>query len=179
MGPSSLSKQDLRDAYKAALALAMKLTRSKARADDVVQDAMERLLTTRPWDPSKGPLDEHVVGIVRSLLNIAHRSAAPRREARAHEGFHAEVVGRQTESPGHGTLEHAESDARQKDAGTILEKLTSQVAGHPVALGVLRCREDGIERARDMAAALRVPVEEIYRANELLKYHLKLIREAK
>jgi DNA-directed RNA polymerase specialized sigma24 family protein len=179
MGPSSLSKQDLRDAYRAALALAMKITRSKARADDVVQDAMERLLTTRTWDPTKGPLEEHVVGIVRSLLNIAHRSAAPRREAQAHEGFHAEVVGRQTESAEHRTLEHVEAETRQQDAAGVLERLTAQVAEHPVALGVLRCRADGLERARDMAATLGVPVEEIYRANELLKYHLKLYREAK
>jgi DNA-directed RNA polymerase specialized sigma24 family protein len=178
MKPASPSKEDLRAAYVAAMAFALALTRSKARAQDVVQDAFERLLTTRPWDPSKGPLDAHMMGIVRSLLNIARRSASARNEARAHEEYHAEVVGRQTESAEHETLEHAGAEERRTAAATVLEQLTARVAAHPVAPGVLRCRAEGLQKAGDIATALGVPVDQVYRANELLKEQLQKIREA-
>jgi DNA-directed RNA polymerase specialized sigma24 family protein len=178
MDPAPPSKEELREAYAAAMALAMAITRSKQRADEVVQDAFERLLTTRRWDRGKGPLDVHMMGAVRSLLSNAHRSAVPRKEATAHEAFQDEAAGRRTESPEHQALEHAEAVERQASAASALDRLTERVSGDPVASGVLRCRAEGLQKAGDIAAALGVPVEQVYRANELLKLQLKKIREA-
>ncbi len=179
MDPATPSKEELRDAYAAALAYALKKTGSKARADDALQDASELLLTTRKWDRTRGPLDVYLIGIVRSVLSHARASATPRREQVAHEGFHAEVVGRQTQSPEARTLDHAESAERQTNAATELELLTASVADYPVPLGVLRCRAEGLDKASEIAANLRVPVDDVYRANEMLRLHLKKIRERK
>jgi len=178
MDPESPSKEEVREAYVAAMRLAMAITRSKQRAEEVLQDAFERQLTTRRWDRCKGPYDAFMLGVVRSLLSNAHRSAVPRKEARAHEGFHDEVAGRKTESYEHQTIEHAEAAERQMDAATALERLTAAVAGNPVASGVLRSRAEGLHKAGDIAAALGVPVEQVYRANEFLKLQLKKIQEA-
>jgi DNA-directed RNA polymerase specialized sigma24 family protein len=178
MDPESPSKEELRDAYEAAMGLAMAITRSKQRAEEVVQDAFERLLTTRRWDRSKGPLDAHMLGAVRSLLSNAQRSAVPRKEATAHAAFHDQVAGRRTESYEHQTLEHAEAAERQESAATEVERLMAMAAEDPVALGVLRSRAEGLRKAGDIAAKLGVPVEQVYRANEFLKLQLKKIREA-
>jgi DNA-directed RNA polymerase specialized sigma24 family protein len=43
------TKDEVREAYEAAMAVALAMTRSKERAADLVQDAFERILTTRPW----------------------------------------------------------------------------------------------------------------------------------
>jgi RNA polymerase sigma factor (sigma-70 family) len=180
MDPASPTKQELIDAYQAALAFALRVTKSKARADDVVQDAVERLLTTRAgWDRDTVPLDAYLIGIVRSLLSNARRSTLPRKVAAAQEGFHDEVVGRHTASPEDRTLAHAESAERQTDAATELELLTTSVADYPVPLGVLHCRAEGLDKASEIAAKLRVPVDDVYRANEMLRLHLKKIRERK
>lgn len=171
------SRTEVRAAYEAALAYAIKLTRSRERAQELVQTAFDRVLSTRTWDPAKLPFDVYVIGVVRSLLNIEHRSAAPRNEAAAGEGFHQEVVGRSTPSAEDKALEHAEAEMRRERAVRDLERLGQRVADHPVAPGVLRCRGDGIIKAADIARELGVSVEQVYRANELLKEQLKKIRE--
>jgi DNA-directed RNA polymerase specialized sigma24 family protein len=173
---AAVSKKELRDALESATQLALAMTKSKARADDIAQTAFERLLTTRRWNPSRGPLVMHVLGIVRSLLNIAHRSKAPERDAKAHEGFHREVVGDHTGSPEDKALEQAEDTARSSKAASELDELQARVAHQAVPSGVLRCRTEGIDKAADIARKLKVPVEQVYRASELLRYHLKKIR---
>jgi DNA-directed RNA polymerase specialized sigma24 family protein len=171
------SKTEVRAAYEAALTFAIKVTRSRERGQELVQAAFERMLTTRAWDPGKVPFDVHMIGIVRSLLYIEHHSAQPRNEQHAGEGFHQEVVGRSTASAEDRALEHAEAEMRREMAARQLEQLAERVADHPVAPGVLRCRTEGVTRAADIATHLGVPVEQVYRANELLKEQLKKIRE--
>ena len=173
------SKEEVRDAVDAAMAVALAITQSRQRAEDVVQDAFERALTTRHWDRSKGPFDRYMAGVVRSLLNIAFHSAGPEREAKAHEGFYDEVAGRWTESAEVKTLEYAEAEERDARAVEDLERLRASVAEHPVAPEVLKCRERGIDKAAQIARELEVPVQKVYRANELLKEHLGKIWEAR
>lgn len=170
------SKTEVRAAYEAALAFALRMTRSKDRAQEVVQEAFERVLTTRPWKRNV-PFEVHLIGVVRSLLDTLFHSAASRHEAEAGEGFHREVVGRSTASAEERALEHAESEMRRETAARELELLAEQVADDPVAPGVLRCRGNGVTKAADIAKVLEVPVEQVYRANELVKGQLKKIRK--
>ncbi len=90
MDPATPSKEELRDAYAAALAYALKKTGSKARADDALQDASELLLTTRKWDRTRGPLDVYLIGIVRSVLSHARASVA---QDTAHDADQVHVEG--------------------------------------------------------------------------------------
>jgi DNA-directed RNA polymerase specialized sigma24 family protein len=174
---AALSKEQVRKAYEAAMAVALAITRSGARAEEVVQDAFERLLTTRRWDSSKGPLDRHMAGIVRSLLNIGFHAAAPKKEAQAQKSYQHEVIGVRSESAETLALSASEKAERSAHAEGELEQLRASVAAHPVAPGVLRCRAEGLHKAADIAAELNVSVDEVYRANELLRERLKKIRK--
>ncbi len=165
-------------AYAAATRLAIAITRSEARARDVVQDAFERWLTTRPWDADRVAFEEHMMGVVRSLLNNEHRSVARRREGSAHEAFYGNDAGRRTQSPEDAALQLAETNRADARAASQLERLTGSVAHQPLASAVLRCRTEGMHKAADIAAALEVRVEAVYRANEVLRAHLAKIREA-
>ncbi len=178
MGVRSLSKKDIREAHRAAMVVALALTRNRSRAEDVVQDAFERVMTTRPWDPAKGSLERHLAGIVRSLVNIAHHAAAPRLEAEAQETLYDEV-GRTTGSAEEKMLDAAEVAARDAHAEGELARLGAGVANHAVASGVLRCRAEGMEKSAEIARALDVPIDQVYRANELLSERLRKMREAK
>jgi DNA-directed RNA polymerase specialized sigma24 family protein len=177
MGRPEPSDQEKRSAYRAAVQLADSITHSSDRARDVVQEAFLRTLSTRPWRADDVTFEDHMLGIVRSLLNIEHRSAARRNASLAADGFHREVVGYRTESAEADHLEHEHWARRDADAASLYEKLAAAIAHHPVAPEVLRCVLDGNHKAADVAERLGVPVEKVYRANEVIKDNLRRIRE--
>lgn len=179
MDDASPSKKETRDAYAAAMALALARTRSKQRAEDFVQEAFKRLLTTRPWDRNRGPFERHVLGIVASLISNEYRGAATRNEAVAQQAFHDEVVGHHTTSAEEQVLEQADDKERQAGATREIEQLRASVAGDQVACDVLQWRGEGLHKAADIANALGVDIDQVYRSNELLRDRLKKIREAK
>src|SRR5581483_4152008 len=123
MGRPEPSDKEKRYAYRAAVQLAASITRSSDRARDVVQEAFLRTLTTRPWRADDVTFEDHMLGIVRSLLNIEHRSAARRSEALAADGFHREVIGHHTGSAEDDLLEREYWALRDADSRTLYEKL--------------------------------------------------------
>jgi DNA-directed RNA polymerase specialized sigma24 family protein len=176
--PTKPTKEQMRAAYEVAMVTALVITRSKVRAEEAVQDAFERLLTTRRWDPSKGSLERHMAGIVRSLLSISFHAAEPRKKAAAEVAFQDEVVGR-TESPFEtAALEAKELSEQDARSERQLERLRASVAHHPLASAVLRCHVDGIVEPRRIARALGVSNERVHRANTLLRSYRDKIREA-
>ena len=72
-------------------------------------------------------------------------------------------------------LDAAEQADSERDAEQTIDRLFAAVAHLPLATAVLRCRREGTERAGDIAVQLGVPVQDVYRANEQLHYHLKRI----
>lgn len=173
---ASVSREQLRDLLESVHHVVLGITKSTIRTDEIVQDTFEALMTTRRWN-GKQPLERHVIGIAMSLLHHQHASKAPQRDARAHAGFHREIVGTSVGSPEDETLDHAEDEDRQSSARRELAELEASVAAHPVAPRVLRCKADGIEKPADIARALSIPVEHVYRATELLREHLRRIRQ--
>jgi DNA-directed RNA polymerase specialized sigma24 family protein len=178
MGRPEPSDQEKRSAYRAAVHLAESITHSNDRARDVVQEAFLRTLKTRPWRAGEVTFEDHMLGVVRSLLNIEHRSVARRNEVLAANGFHREVVGHHTESAEADLLEREYWASRDAAAESLYEKVAAAVAHHAVAHAVLRCAFDGNHKAADIAERLGVPVEKVYRANEVIKDNLRRIREA-
>ncbi|HEY8088176.1 MAG TPA: hypothetical protein VIF09_10035 [Polyangiaceae bacterium] len=171
-----VTREELRDVYVAATRYAQSLLKSKARAEDVVQRAFEKLLTTRRWNPAGGvPLLHHMLGVVKSMVSDAFKSKAHERADRAHGEFQRDV-GEKERSPEEATLDRAETEGRQSDAESELDRLEASVSGHDLAPRVLRCRRDGKVKASDIARELDVPVAQVYRANEMLKDHLRKIR---
>jgi len=176
------TRDEVRDALAAAMTVALAITRSKQRAEDFVQEAFESVLSgARPWLRDKGPFDRHLMGAVRSIVSHSRTSAQPKKDVEAQEGFHREVVGHSAPSPEDKTLHRAEEEGRQSTADSELDDLDASVADNPAARSVLRCRRAHDEplKAGEIAKKLGLPVEQIYRANELLKEHLAKIRARK
>ena len=172
------TRDEVREALKAAMAAALSITRSRPQAEEVVQDAFERVLTTRPWTRSHGPFDRHLVGTVSSLVSHSRTSKRPEKDAEAHEGFHQEVVGDVAPSPEKKTLERAEEEDAQASADAELDALDASIADNEGARAVLRCRrEHELTKASDIALKLGMPVDAVYRANELVRDHLRKLRK--
>jgi DNA-directed RNA polymerase specialized sigma24 family protein len=179
---AAVSRSELEAVLRAGWAFVVKKTRSKELAEGLVPEMYLKLATTRRWDPKKMPLAQHFILSLKSELSNRLTSHASQREELAHDGFHREV------RPGH--VPSAEdlavapdSDARraraQQDAKTVLELLRSRVRDHELMPGVLACKESGIDEPRRIAEKLGVPVQKVYRALDLLRYHLRQIREAR
>jgi DNA-directed RNA polymerase specialized sigma24 family protein len=172
------TEDEAREAAEAAMVAALGMTRSRQRAEELVQSAFEAVMTTRPWARSERSLARHLAGVVWSLASHEHTSQRPKMEAAAHRGWHREELGVTAASPEDKTLHRAEEETRQADAEAELEALEASLAGNDLARSVLRCRrENDAVKAADIAAKLDVPVEQVYRANEFLRDHLRTIRK--
>lgn len=171
------SREELREARLAAVTYVQSLRYSRQKALDVVQDAFEKAMTTRRWDADRVSFKDQVIGVVRSLLSHERDAATDRNEREAARGFHDEVVGRRAKSMEEDIVEREEWGERDDDFEGLYERLAARVASHELAPEVLRCRRGGVERPADIAEALGVTVDRVYRANETLKIHLLRIRE--
>jgi DNA-directed RNA polymerase specialized sigma24 family protein len=171
----------LDSALHKARVFALRKTASRALADDLVQDVFMKIATTRRWDETKGPLDRHFLLCMKSELSHRFTSKAPEREAEAVAGFLREEVPDLAPSAEAAILDKAredrEEEARRANAVAELEMLRVRIADHELMPKVLACREQGIDGASRIAAELGVPVQKVYRAIDLIKYHLKKIRE--
>jgi DNA-directed RNA polymerase specialized sigma24 family protein len=174
---AALTKEEVRAAYQAALLFAIRIMKSNEAGQELVQRAFERLLTTRRW--KGGSLEQHLIGIVMSLRNIEYRSKREEREANLHEGYHREVAGFAHASHEDAALDRAEIEQRRMDAEDDLARLEAAVAHHTVAVGMLRLLRAEPLKAAAVAERLGVPVAHVYRAKELVQYHLEKIRKAR
>ncbi len=172
---AAATKEQMRALVELAQSVALAITKSKARADNVVQTTFERLLTTRRWDGKK-PLEAHVVGIVKSLVSHEHTSMKSTRLSEAHEGFHRENVGHHSPSAEDKALRASADEQKQSGAARELDELAGAIAEHPLAPRVLQKRREGLTKAADIAQALSVNVQEVYRANDVLRRSLHAMR---
>ena len=170
-----ISREQMRELYELAHFTAMRITHSKSRSDDITQTVFERLMTTRRWDQKK-PIEAHVVWIVKSLVSHERSAEKSERKGLAHDGFQREVAGLREPSAEERAIDGGEEEGRRRAVERELEELAESVAGHPLASAVLRQRIEGARKAGEIAGALGVAVDEVYRANELLTRHLRAIR---
>jgi DNA-directed RNA polymerase specialized sigma24 family protein len=155
----------------------MVLMKDRQRAEDLVSDTFEKLMTTRRWDPEAGQTFRyHVLGIVMSERSNKFRSKADEREAVAHEGHQREEVGEKADSPETKMLSRVEEERAQASAEAELDALAKSVERHPLAPQVLACRRAGKTKRAEIADALQVSPAEVSLANDVLKDHLKKIR---
>jgi DNA-directed RNA polymerase specialized sigma24 family protein len=148
---------------------------NEADAEDLIADSLARAL-----DPEKNPWEKrhtfftfmtflmrHVWYERITLSRVQHevvdstiardentRSAEPRADAQAHR---------------------ARTYALHKMLG---DKLLAELASkNPLAVRLFQLGGQGIDEPAEQAAILEVPVEDVYRANEVLRYHGQRIRE--
>jgi len=172
----AVAPDQMRAVLEAAALVALRLTKSKRLADELLSDVFDKLTTTRRWDRSRGPLLDHVLGALRSVLNNQRTSKAPEREGVAHGDYHREVRPTVVESPEETVLEHEEAQLGRSRAARELGLLAARIDHHELAPKVLRCKSDGIAPPAEIARTLGVPVRQVYQAIDLLKYHLEKIR---
>lgn len=172
------TKEEVREAYAAAMVAALAMTRSRPRAEELVQNAFEAVMTTRPWSRKDRTFKHHLVGATWSLTSHEHTSRRPRLEAEAAEGWYREEAGEVAPSPEKRTLERAEEEKKQADAEAELDALDASLGDNDLARRVLRCRREGeLAKAAEIAAKLGVPAAAVYRANDVLKDRLTALRK--
>ena len=171
------AKQRLRDLYVTVLAVAMKLTHSKAQAEDLTQTVFERLASTRRLEADV-PREEavrHALGVLKSVLSAERASARSQRErerivggewaADSTAGHSAEVL----------TLERARRERDEGRASRRVAALRARLAGHPLELAVLDRMQDDMTKAAAIAEELERPVKDIYEALARIRRYMKSI----
>jgi DNA-directed RNA polymerase specialized sigma24 family protein len=170
-----LTADELKDLYEDAWAFAYRLTKSKDLAYEITQTSFMLFYTTRRWNPDGPvPLARHVLGIVKSVVSHRRTAKGPKREAEAAATF-LSAGGDTARSAEEANLEHAEYERGRAGAESVLEKLRAKLAGNDVALRRLEVMASSVDKPAEQARALKVSVEEVYRAREATQYHLKRI----
>lgn len=172
------TNEEAREAIEAAMIAALGMTKSKQRAEELVQDAFEACLTTRPWSRKEHSFKHHLFGAVWSLTSHQNTSKRPANERAAAAGWHREEAGFAAPSPEDRTLHRAEEEGRQTSADEELDALDASLGDNEVARRVLRCRRDSeAVKAREIAEKLGLAPEQVYRANEVIRDHLRALRK--
>lgn len=176
-GLEGISNEEFRQVYATLVQIAHAILKSKPRADELVHRTCLKLMTTRRWDAT-GPFVDYAVGAMKSELSNSFTSKAGEKAEKAADGHQREVVGRDhAPSPEEATLEQARIEQQQGEADDELDRLAARVAKNETLAAVLRCRRDGMVKPSVIAEELKLPVTAVYKANELLRYHLKKMRE--
>ena len=175
---AALPPGELHAVFEEALIIATRMTRSPARGRELVSALYQKLTTTRRWDATRAPLRPFVVYTLRQLMRSERADGYSALERRGNEGFHREIRPERVDSPEEMNLEKAEADRREARAIRELAELERRIAGLPLAKRIVEAqRERDFEKPAHLAAYLQAPIEDVYRAQEMLRYHLKKIRE--
>lgn len=166
-----------RDIYVAVFSTAMKLTRSRPQAEDLAQKVFERLLTTRPLEPTASLEDavKHAFGVLRSVLSAERasaRSQGTRERIAGNEWTTASTDGHSAEAR---TLEHANRIDEEECASRRIALLRHRLADHPLELTILDVMHDGVTKPAEIAVKLARPVVDIYEAMKRIRRYMKSV----
>jgi DNA-directed RNA polymerase specialized sigma24 family protein len=163
------------DLQEAVLDFAQKITRSREAAEELTQEALLRLMTTRPWNPlGKTSLERHVCGIVKSLLwaeRMSKRPAVERRAMTEHAllaegGDSAEAI----------SLDRAERERKEALGAQRVGKLRAKLKGYVLELLILDLMQnEGIRKPAALADRTGRPVGEVNDALERIRRYMKSI----
>lgn len=177
----ALPRAELVSAMRLVRLHVIKKTKSKLLADDFVPNVFVKITRTRRWNPAKGPFSRHYMLCMKSELSNYWKSKAPEKEAEAHEGFAREELPTKTPSVEDDIIrdetEREVTAVREAKAAREVELLRERVARHELMPRVIAALEHGTEERAAIADELGVPVQKVYRALDLMRHHLKKIRE--
>jgi DNA-directed RNA polymerase specialized sigma24 family protein len=174
-----LKKQDWRRIHAELLAFAIRRTKSRVHAEDLVQEALRRVLDANwePWDPEKNPSLLHfLTGIVnRNLSNDrthsrVHRELAMDREA---------AVGSKLRKVADEADEVAVDASLLEDrtiAGELcvrrMDRLRADVASDGVVSAIVEQNVEGVEAPRELVIATGYAIEVIREGQRRLARHV-------
>jgi DNA-directed RNA polymerase specialized sigma24 family protein len=171
----TMTPKERYDLQEAVLDFAQKITRSREAAEELTQEALLRLMTTRPWNPlGKTSLERHVCGIVKSLLwaeRMSKRPAVERRAMTEHAllaegGDSAEAI----------SLDRAERERKEALGAQRVGKLRAKLKGYVLELLILDLMQnEGIRKPAALADRTGRPVGEVNDALERIRRYMKSI----
>jgi DNA-directed RNA polymerase specialized sigma24 family protein len=160
---------------KALLRLALKRTRNLAQAEDLVAEALMRVMAPDdlPWDDTKGSFLGHMARVMTHVRGRQLRAGSAREVPDDGLAIDDRTLTREP------AADVALERGRSLEA---LEELTTQlleVAGerNPLARQCLELSMQGITEPEEQADVLACTVEEIYEANRFLKRHGERLRD--
>jgi DNA-directed RNA polymerase specialized sigma24 family protein len=149
------------------LNLAMKLARSRAAAEDLVQEAILRVIDPDgdPWDPATEPeLARHLMRIIDNIRRVerAHRKVQrdPSIEATVEERMTPRAP-----TPEKPSVDAEGEGAAQRRLAAVKEKLGDD----PVALKVIEQTEQGVDRPAEQALATGESLDDIRTARKRVR----------
>ncbi len=189
MGPGrgypDVSESEWKALHRSALHYARTLTKSEVAAEEVTQEAMLRLFTTRAFDSERGvPLKMHLARIVRSVAS--HRWSSRRAELAHFVQTEADPgVVRDTESTAstegmtpsaEDVLQsHATRLKEQEAAAAALTELTRRLSGWPLELAILSATLEGITKPAAQAAHTHRSIDEVYAARRRIQQYAQAV----
>jgi hypothetical protein len=175
--PSRPRKLDVPDkeweqAWIAVLNLGLRITRSLPRAEDIRQQAYLRLLTSSPWVRERQPsFVKHMLLTASSVLKNENASERSRREYEAEAGAeYKRDRGDKTQSAERDMLDHARRERERERAIRAIAELRRRLAAFPLELRIIdyaekqEASDEEFGTSSEVAEALQVPVQEVYRA---------------
>jgi DNA-directed RNA polymerase specialized sigma24 family protein len=180
-----LRKQDWGKMYARLLAFAKGRLKSKADAEDLVQDTIRRVLDPNweRWDPEKHPdLFEFMTGILNRLRSNNLTSARTHRELvmdmEAKEGSRERGRAKKAGKVAASAPTPEEQLARAEVVGPRIERVRAEAAGDEVAEALLEEIEDGNDVRREIARATGYSAAQIKAGKQRLSRIVKrVVRE--
>jgi DNA-directed RNA polymerase specialized sigma24 family protein len=175
----TLSTQQRRELYEWALATASRITRSRTAAESLTQEAFARLDTTRRWNPGGATsLQQHMYGILKSLLSHERRSDSKRGEAEQKFGIEEAALSDAGRSAETMSLDRADRKASEALATERVAKLRARLAGFPLDLLILDLMTDEVTKRADLAQRTGRSPDEVKTALARIRRHMESIRAA-
>lgn len=155
------------------LRFACRIARSKQAADELVQEALARVIDPErdPWDPEVEPLlARHMMRIIDKIHRGDREKAAVRRDPRNVAAVEARTTQRSA------TPEDAALAAeREQEAKSTLDEVKVDLAGDTVALEVIDQSERGVDRPADQAKATGRSIAEILNARKRVRRAIEAV----
>jgi DNA-directed RNA polymerase specialized sigma24 family protein len=160
------------------LAIAEWSTGSKADAEDLVEDALLRVLDPKdvPWVPERGSFLRHMTYVMRQVWDRQLRKAASRSEV-LDPG-----LARDENTPSLEPSPDDELHSRRSVAlwRSLLQQVLAEIGEkHPLTRRICDLAAQGFDEPADQARIIGCDVDKINRARETLQYHARRLLEAR
>jgi hypothetical protein len=154
---------------------AYSLTRNVADAKELAQEAITRAIdpSQAPWDPDTQP------NLLLHLGSLMNSAVANRRRGEQRHPFIRYVAAKDMRVDTAPTAE--ERIVHEDDISRLerwMQELRGALAGDDVALGKIDLVYRGIDDAASQAEALGCSLDDVYRANKRIAYHVSRIKDA-
>jgi DNA-directed RNA polymerase specialized sigma24 family protein len=178
---AALRKVAWASVYPRVLAFAIARTKSKARAEDLTQDAIRAVYDheLRAWNPVAAPdILPVLLGIVRRNLSNERASGRVHHEITVMSKSHDVRVTRAVSQIASSIPTPESALATHDLLARRIAALRARAAADPLVLSLLSLTEDGVDTAADQAASLSAPIEDIRRARRRLFDHVAAVARA-